>query len=113
MIQNDRNKNVIAPQLIRTFTGINSGEQIVCASLTGETIYAGTSEGNIYKFDNAIAERVDVLQAISDKMYDHILDIAPYEDSFYFLTPDSIFLSSYDTEYLTRKGSNTNRTNIL
>lgn len=113
MIQNDRNKNVIAPQLIRTFTGINSGEQIVCASLTGETIYAGTSEGNIYKFDNAIAERVDVLQAISDKMYDHILDIAPYEDSFYFLTPDSIFLSSYDTEYLTRKGSNTNKTNIL
>lgn len=113
MIQNDRNKNVIAPQLIRTFTGIKPGEELVSAVRNGETVFAGTNLGNIYKFDSAVAERVDVLQSMSDKMYDHIYDVASYGDSFYFLTPNAIFLSSYDNGIVDKKGINPNHTNIL
>lgn len=113
MIQNDRNKNVIAPQLIRTFTGIKSDEAVVCASMTGETIFAGTSKGNIYKFDNSIAERVDVLQALSDNMYDYIYDVSAVHDNFYFLTPDAIYLSSYDNGIVDKKGANPGHSNII
>ncbi len=113
MIQNDRNKNVIEPHLIRTFTGIAQGESIVCASLSDETVYAGTSEGNIYKFDNAVAERVDVLQAISEKMYDHIYDVSAVGDSFYFLTPNAIYLSSYDNGIVDKKAINPGQKNII
>lgn len=114
MIQNDRNKNVIAPQLIRTFTGIRSGEEIGCAVLQADgTVFAGTTLGNIYKFDNAVAARVDVLQPVSDKMYDKIYDVAPIGSNFYFLSPDSVFLSSYDSGIVDRKGSNPGQTNII
>ena len=114
MIQNDRNKNVIEPQLIRTFTGLKPGEEIVCADvISSGSIFAGTNSGNLYKFDNSIAERVDVLQSLSDKSYDHIYDIASAGSNFYFLTPDSIVLSSYDTGAVDIKGSNPGHTNIL
>ena len=113
MIQNDRNKNVIEPQPIRTFTGLKNDEAVVCASLTGNTIFAGTSKGNIYKFDNSVAERVDVLQAISDNMYDYIYDVCAVGDNFYFLTPDAIFLSSYDNGVVDKKGVNPGHTDII
>ena len=114
MIQNDRNKNVIAPQLIRTFTGLKQGEQIVTASLSGETVFAGTNKGNIYKFDNAVAERVDTLLALSDNMYDRIYDMSVVGEDFYFLTPDAIFLSSYDKGIVDKKGYNPgNHTNLI
>ncbi|WP_147614669.1 WD40 repeat domain-containing protein [Treponema pectinovorum] len=113
MIQNDRNKNVISPELIRTFTGIKQGEELISAVKNGENIFAGTNLGNIYKFDSNVAERVDVLQPLSDKMYDYIYDIASYNDSFYFLTPNAIFLSSYDNGIVDKKGLNPNHTNIL
>lgn len=114
MVQNDRNKNVAAPRLIRTFTGLRSGEEINCAALHSDgTVFAGTSLGNIYKFDNAVAERVDVLQPVSDKMYDMIYDVAPIGSNFYFLSPDSVFLSSYDSGIVDRKGSNPGQTDII
>ena len=113
MIQNDRNKNLIEPQLIRTFTGLKPGESIVCASMTGETIFAGTSLGNIYKFDNAVAERVDSLLALSDNMYDKIYDVATMGEDFCFLTPDSLFISSYDKGIVDKKGRNPGYTNLI
>ncbi len=114
MIQNDRNKEVIAPQLIRTFTGLKNGEEIVCATLASSgSIFAGTNLGNLYKFDNSVAERVDVLQSLSDNMYDHIYDVAAAGDNFYFLTPASIVLSSYDTGVVDVRGTNPGHTNII
>lgn len=114
MIQNDRNKDVIEPQLIRTFTGLKDGEALVCAAITASgTIFAGTNRGNVYKFDNSVAERVDVLQAMTDNMYDHIYDVAAAGDNFYFLTPASIVLSSYDNGAVDVKGSNPGHTNLI
>ena len=112
-IANDRNKAVIAPVLQRTFSGLKTGEQIVCAALAGDEIYAGTNSGNIYKFDYAQAERVDVQMALTDKMYDKIYDVAAVGEDFYFLTPSSIFKSSYDSSNIDKKAANTGYTNII
>jgi len=112
-IANDRNKAVIAPELMRTFSGLKSGESIVCATLAGEEICAGTNIGNIYKFDYVQAERVDVQMALTDKMYEKIYDVASIGDDFYFLTPTSIFKSSYDSSNIDKKASNSGYTNII
>ena len=114
LIKNDRNKDVIAPQLIRTFTGLKNDESLVCADITASgTIFAGTNQGNLYKFDNSVAERVDVLQSMSDNMYNHIYDVASAGENFYFLTPSSIVLSSYDNGAVDLKGTNPGHTNII
>ena len=112
-VANDRNKAVIAPELQRTFSGLKTGESVVCATLAGEEIYAGTNLGNLYKFDFVKAERVDVQQSLTDKMYDKIYDVAAVGEDFYFLTPSSIFRSSYDSANVDRKAANSGYTNII
>ncbi len=112
-IQNDRNKAVIAPELMRTFSGLNDGEAVVCAAFAGEEIYAGTNRGNIYKFDYVQAERVDVVQPISENLYDRIFDVASDGNDFYFLSENSLFKSSYDNNSVARKGLNPGHTNVI
>lgn len=112
-IANDRNKAVIAPELMRTFSGLKNSESIVCATLAGGEIYAGTNLGNIYKFDYVQAERVDVQMALTDKMYEKIYDVASVGNDFYFLTPASIFKSSYESSTIDRKAQNSGYTNLI
>ncbi len=114
-IQNDRNKAVIAPELYRTFSGLKANEKITCAEFAGENIYAGTNLGNIYKFDFAKSERVDTQLAITDNMYERILDIdSPAGGSdFYFLTEAALYQSSYDRNAVERKISSDGYTNLI
>ena len=112
-IANDRNKAVIAPELMTTFSGLKNSESIVCATLAGGEIYAGTNLGNIYKFDYVQAERVDVQMALTDKMYEKIYDVASVGNDFYFLTPASIFKSSYESSTIDRKAQNSGYTNLI
>lgn len=114
-IQNDRNKDVIAPELERTFSGLRSGERITCADFEGDEIYAGTSAGNIYKFDFVKAERVDVVQPLTSNLYEQIFDVASDSNGsdFYFLSENSLFKSSYENSAITRIASNSGRTNVL
>ena len=112
-IQNDRNKAVIAPELMRTFSGLRNGEKITCADFSGEEIYAGTSLGNIYKFDFVKAERVDVLQPLSENMCEQIYDVACDGNEFYFLSENSIFKSSYENNAISRFASNPGYKNLI
>ncbi|MCR4822388.1 MAG: hypothetical protein K5873_05900 [Treponema sp.] len=112
-IANDRNKAVIAPELMRTFSGLKNNESIICAHMAGNEIYAGTNLGNLYKFDYVQAERVDVQMALTDRMYDRIYDVAVLGEDFYFLTPSSIFKSSYDNGVVDKKASNSGYTNLI
>ncbi|MBQ0050658.1 MAG: hypothetical protein KBT11_01175 [Treponema sp.] len=112
-IQNDRNKAVVAPELLRTFSGLKNNERIVCADFAGEEIYAGTNLGNIYKFDYSAAERVDVQQSLSDDMYEKVYDVAAVGDGFYFLSSKTLFKSSYDNGVIERKAANSGYTNVI
>lgn len=112
-IQNDRNKAVIAPELVRTFSGLKTGEKIVCADIFEDEIYAGTSRGNIYKFDYTKAERVDVVQSLSEKNLEQIYDIASSGKDFYFLSETSLFKSSAENTALSRIASNTGYKNLI
>lgn len=112
-IQNDRNKATIAPELERTFSGLKTGERITSADFEGDEIFAGTSAGNIYKFDFVKAERVDVLQPLSENLYDQIYDAASDGENFYFLSENSLFKSSYENSAISRAGASSGFTNII
>lgn len=112
-VQNDRNKAVQQPVLLATFSRLKQGEEAVCASRTGDTVYVGTSFGNVYTFEVQENQDPQLLVALTDNMYDHITDIASVGEDFYFLTPKAIFLSSYDNGVVEKKGVNPEHTNLI
>ena len=112
-IQNDRNKNVIAPVLVKTFSRLKMNETLQCATLCEGTIYAGTSSGDVYKFDMSEVQLAETLSPLTDNMYDHIYDVANAGNDFYFLTPNALFRSSFDNGVVDKKGENPGHTNMI
>ncbi|BDC95951.1 MULTISPECIES: hypothetical protein [Treponema] len=101
-VKSENGKSVGNPELLRTFSGIRDRDSVVSAAMSGESIYAGTKSGNVYKFDYIQAERVDVLQPITDDSFDTVLDISPCGDNFYILSPSSIHKAFYNDGYIDR-----------
>ena len=50
---------------------------------------------------------------LTDNMYDKIFDISQAGESFYFLTRNSVFKSSYDNSLVEKVASNSNQTNMI
>ena len=113
-IMNDRNKAVIAPQLVGYYAGLKMNENIICAEIADNMFYAGTSQGNVYKVElQDSAPEAETVYPLTDNMYDYIYDVAVKGDDFYFLTPNAVFLSSYDNGVVDKKGSNPGYTNLI
>lgn len=113
-IMNDRNKAVAAPQLAGFYNGLKMNESIICAEIAGNMLYAGSSQGNVYKVE--LTENpmdAETIYPLTDNMYDYIYDVAVKEENFYFLTPHAIFLSSYDNGVVDKKGDNPGYTNLI
>ncbi len=107
------NRNVSEPKLLRTYSGLKSGDKITSATYFDGIVYAGTENGNVYKFDTFEMERVEVLQPITDDQYDIALDVSAVEDDCFILTPDSIFRSSIENDTIDLFAQNSNgRTNV-
>ncbi|MBQ7158585.1 MAG: hypothetical protein IJS09_04040, partial [Treponema sp.] len=113
-IMNDRNKAVIAPQLVGFYNGLKMNETIICAEIADNMLYAGTSQGNVYKVELVeAATDSETIYPLTDNMYDYIYDVAVKGEDFYFLTPNAIFLSSYDNGVVDKKGDNPGYTNLI
>ncbi len=112
-IANDRNKAVIQPELVNTVSGLKEDEIVTTASIFNDEIIAGTTTGNIYRLPTDATSRVEVISAISQKMYDKLYDIASVGSDFYFLSPKDLYLSSYDRGEVDRKAANPGYTNII
>ena len=112
-VSSEGSKSVSAPLLVRTCSGLKPNEKITSASFEKDFIYAGTSAGNIYKFEFVAQERVDSIIPITEKMYERIFDVASAGDGFYFLTGSSVFKSSYESETIEEKGRNDSYTDIV
>ena len=113
-IMNDRNKAVIAPQLVGYYSGLKTGENLVCAEIADNMLYVGTSQGNVYKVELVeTATEAETVYPLTDNMYDYIYDVAVKDENFYFLTPNAVFLSSYDNGVVDKKGDNPGYTNLI
>ena len=113
-VRNDRNRAVTQPELLATFSRLRQGETVTCAARSGGTVYLGTSLGNIYTLDVQEAAETQMLVQLTDNRYDRICDIARGSgETFYFLTTGAVFLSSYDSGEVVKKGTNPGHTNLI
>lgn len=85
---------------------------ITTGILVSQQVFLGTKDGHILSLslDGAPEERPS---PVSENIYERILDIDSTGDSFYFLTEDTIFRSSYDTGHPDPVGGHDGFTNII
>jgi len=115
VIENLDNKSVSTPKLVEKINRLPGSETIVCAAKTGNDIILGSQNGNIYKINaDFVASNKQVsFYPLTDNMYDRIYDISQAGESFYFLTRNAVYKSSYDNSIVDRVAKNSNQTNIL
>lgn len=129
VIKNDRNKFVIAPQVVKTLTFSNLKVEFVSGVKNKSTVYLGTKDGNVYSFAADIvaqdgyalegempeSQKNETILPLTDNMYDYISDIDSTGSSneFYFLTANALYKSAYDNGVVEKKGTNPGYTNIL
>lgn len=127
VVKNDRNKFVIAPEVVKTLTFAKLKTEFTSGIKNKSTVYLGTSDGNVYTFTSAImaqdgvalegempeSQANETILPLTDNMYDYISDIAAVDNDFYFLTSNSVYKSSYDNGVVEKKGANPGYTNIL
>ena len=76
-------------------------------------IILGSQAGNIFSVALGQANNAGKVVVVTENMYDKIYDIASIGNDFYFLTKDTIFLSSYDTGQIDTVAQINGFTNII
>ena len=106
-------KEDVEPLLVKTFSGLKSQDKITCAAKNSGTVFLGTQSGDVYTMSDAQESEMYSLFALTENMYQKILDMEVDGSNFYFLTHESIFKTSYDAktaETLSTSFSHTNMT---
>ena len=101
------------PTALQDLSGINSANTVTCGLYSQGRVFLGSKAGNL--FSVALGQQGDAgkVVAVTENMYDRILDIAAAGDEFYFLTRDTVFLSSYDTGRIDTVAQVSGFTNII
>lgn len=115
VLENLDNNSVSSPKLVKKINRLPGTESIICGSKSGNDIVLGSQNGNIYKINaDFIAETRQIsFYPLTDNMYDRIFDISQAGESFYFLTRNAVYKSSFDNGIVDKVASNPNQTNIL
>ncbi|QTQ16165.1 hypothetical protein [Treponema parvum] len=115
VLENLDNNTVGNPKTLKTISRLPGGEAIVCGVKSGNDILLGSQKGHIYKTDSDYAPGPGQipLYPLTDDIYDRIYDISQAGESFYFLTKNAVFKSSYDNSFVDKAAENSNQTNII
>ncbi|QTQ13955.1 hypothetical protein HRQ91_05510 [Treponema parvum] len=115
VLENLDNNTVGNPKTVKTISKLPGGEAIVCGVKSGNDILLGSQKGHIYKTDSDYASSPSQipLYPLTDDIYDRIYDISQAGESFYFLTKNAVFKSSYDNSFVDKAAENSNQTNII
>ncbi len=111
MLENIGNRTVSNPKTLKTFKIPRAHGAITCGAKAENEIMFGTHTGALYAIDVADAEAGPL--ALTEDIYDKILDMAPAGENFYFLTKHALFQSSYSTGVINRIGDNPGRTQLI
>lgn len=101
------------PSILYNLSGINAANTITCGFYNQGKIILGSQAGNIFSVALGQAENAGKVIVVTENMYDKIYDIASIGSDFYFLTKDTIFLSSYDTGQIDTVAQINGFTNII
>lgn len=99
-------KSVGEPKILKTFKGPRGKTALTTGTKMGNYLVFGGKDGAIYVENIDMAETPVIMNAMSKNNYDIILDMAPYNNDFYFLTSSKLYQSSYDTGRVTGLGAN-------
>lgn len=111
--QNIDNKSLTSPQIIKNMKGPR-GREIISSGIKNKSeILLGSKSGDLFKIDTNAQTEVQILSPITENFYDKILDMSPYNDDFYFLAKNSLFISSYDTGTVNGVGKNPGQTDLI
>ncbi|MEE0133591.1 MAG: hypothetical protein U0I22_07335 [Treponema sp.] len=101
------------PSTLYNLSGINTANTITSGFYSKGKILLGSKAGNIFSVALGQTENAGKTVVITENMYDKIYDIASINNDFYFLTKDTIFLSSYDTGQIDTVAQISGFTNII
>ncbi len=114
--QNIDGKNLTSPILIKNLKGPRGKEIITHGIKSNSEVMLASRSGDLYKISISPEEETQNLTPdflITENSFDKILDMCPINENFYFLTKNSLFISSYDTGTVNGVGENPGQTNIL
>ncbi len=113
MLENQENKAVSKPRIVKTFKGPKGNSSIICGTKLGNELMFGTRSGAIYKASAEPETNAVAMRLLTSDEDEKILDMAPYEEDFYFLTKNDLYRSSFDTGIVNRLGSNSGQTQLI
>ena len=102
----------VEPLLVKTFSGLKSQDKITCAAKNSGTVFLGTQSGDVYTMSDAQESEMYSLFALTENMYQKILDMEVDGENFYFLTHESIFKTSYDAKTAEKLSASFSHTNM-
>lgn len=113
VIEKIDNKTLSQPKVLKTFKGPRGKTAITTGKKLGYRIILGGKDGAIYINNIDMSETPIILNSFSQNNYDMILDMAPYNSDFYFLTASKLYQSSYDSGRVNGLGANPGGNRII
>ena len=109
----EEGSTVANPSTLYNLSGINTANTITSGFYSRGKVFLGSKAGNIFSVALEQTENAGKVAVVTENMYDKIYDIASISNDFYFLTKDTIFLSSYDTGQIDTVAQISGFTNII
>lgn len=112
-VLNIDNKTLTSPQIVKNLKGPRGSTFINHGVKNKNELLLSSASGDLYKLDTTAQTETQILSPMTENFYDKILDMCPVGEDFYFLTKNSLFISSYDTGTVNGVGKNPGQTNVL
>ncbi|MBO7175175.1 MAG: hypothetical protein J6V57_05435 [Spirochaetaceae bacterium] len=109
----EESSTIANPSSLYNLSGINTANTITSGFYSKGKIVLGSKAGNIFSVALGQTENAGKTVVVTENMYDKIYDIASINNDFYFLTKDTIFLSSYNTGQIDTVAQISGFTNII
>ena len=113
MLESMDDNKVSNPRLVKSLKGPRGSAIITAAVKDAANIYFGGKTGLVYKSEVEATITTNTMFEVTDNIYSKIYGIAPAETDFYFLTTNSIYHSSYETQVISKLSSTTGETDII
>ena len=113
MLESMDDNKVSNPRLVKSLKGPRGSAIITAAVKDAANIYFGGKTGLVYKSEVEATITTNTMFEVTDNIYSKIYGIAPAETDFYFLTTNSIYHSSYETQVISKLSSTNGETDII
>ncbi|MCF0241447.1 MAG: hypothetical protein HUK25_02355 [Treponema sp.] len=98
MVEKINNTTLSNQRIVKELKGPRGEGTITCGKKFLNDIYLGARNGSVFKMSSNVSEETETLINITQNIYAKIYDVESSDENFYFLTPDAIYQSSFDTQ---------------